>query len=140
MPRGHAKATVGDIVIAETETWEEVEGNVYFPPASVKTEYFEKTDLSTHCPWKGDASYYTIKAGGTQLRSEVLNSCMNMTLTDRAHVSIKKTKSGRMLPGTTPRRVSKPNTFATMLPFVSGNTDLLSLHSRARVLRPRCSI
>lgn len=65
MPTGHAKATVGDIVIAETDQWEEVEGNVYFPPSSIKPDYFSKTDLSTHCPWKGDASYYTIKAGGT---------------------------------------------------------------------------
>lgn len=61
MPTGHAKATVGDTIVAETDTWEEVEGNVYFPPSSVKTEYLSKTDLSTHCPWKGDASYYTIK-------------------------------------------------------------------------------
>lgn len=64
MPTGHAKATVGNTIIAETDTWEEVEGNVYFPPASVKTEYLTKTDHSTHCPWKGDASYYNIRAGG----------------------------------------------------------------------------
>lgn len=64
MPTGHAKATVGDVVIAETETWEEVEGNVYFPPSSIKPDYLSQTDLSTHCPWKGDASYYTIKTGG----------------------------------------------------------------------------
>lgn len=64
MPTGHAKATVGKTIIADTDTWEEVEGNVYFPPASVKTEYLTKTDHSTHCPWKGDASYYTIKADG----------------------------------------------------------------------------
>lgn len=64
MPTGHAKATVGDVVIAEADAWEEVEGNVYFPPASVMADCLSKTDLSTHCPWKGDASYYTIKAGG----------------------------------------------------------------------------
>lgn len=64
MPTGHAKAAVGDIVIAETETWQEVEGNVYFPSSSIKFDYLSKTELSTHCPWKGDASYYTIKAGG----------------------------------------------------------------------------
>lgn len=64
MPTGHAKATVGSTVLAEADTWEEVEGNVYFPPSSVKTEFFTKTEHSTHCPWKGDASYYTIEANG----------------------------------------------------------------------------
>ena len=28
--------------------------------SSVNTSYLTKTDHSTHCPWKGDASYYTI--------------------------------------------------------------------------------
>lgn len=69
MPSGHAKATVGDTVLAETDTWEEVEGNVYFPPSSVKTDYLSKTDHSTHCPWKGDASYYSIHADGRTLEN-----------------------------------------------------------------------
>jgi uncharacterized protein (DUF427 family) len=63
MPSGTAKATVGGTVIAETKEWEEVEGNVYFPPSSIKEEYFSKTDLHTTCGWKGVASYYTIDAG-----------------------------------------------------------------------------
>lgn len=69
MPTGHAKATVGDTVLAETDTWEEAEGNVYFPPGSVKTDHLPKTDHSTHCPWKGDASYYTIHADGKDLEN-----------------------------------------------------------------------
>jgi len=36
----------------------------YFPPADVRHEYLEDSDRHTHCPKKGDASYYTIKAGG----------------------------------------------------------------------------
>lgn len=62
---GHATAEVDGTVIAEATEWEVVEGNVYFPPSSVKDEYFSKTDLHTTCPWKGEASYYTIKVGGT---------------------------------------------------------------------------
>lgn len=69
MPTGHAQATVGDTVLAETDTWEEVEGNVYFPPGSVKTDYLSKTDHSTHCPWKGDASYYSIHVDGKELEN-----------------------------------------------------------------------
>jgi uncharacterized protein (DUF427 family) len=64
----HATATVNGTVIAETDNYEVVEGNVYFPPSSIKEEYFTKTDFSTHCPWKGDASYYTVSAGGKELK------------------------------------------------------------------------
>ena len=64
MVSGHAKATVDGTVIAETDQWEEVEGNVYFPPSAVKSEYFTETDLHTTCSWKGDASYYTIGVNG----------------------------------------------------------------------------
>ncbi|KAJ9138946.1 hypothetical protein NKR23_g8248 [Pleurostoma richardsiae] len=67
MPSGHAKASVGGTVVAETDSWEEVEGNVYFPPAAVKTEHFKGTGLHTTCPWKGEASYYTVSAGGQEL-------------------------------------------------------------------------
>ena len=64
MPSGHVEAIIDGVVVAESDTYELVEGNVYFPPSSVKSEYFSKTDLHTHCGWKGDASYYTIKVGG----------------------------------------------------------------------------
>jgi len=66
---GHATATVNGTVIAETDVYEFVDGNVYFPPSSVKTQHFTKTDLHTHCPWKGDASYYTIKVGDKELEN-----------------------------------------------------------------------
>ncbi|KAI0017261.1 DUF427-domain-containing protein [Xylariomycetidae sp. FL0641] len=67
MPSGKVKATVDGTVLAESDTYESVEGNIYFPPSSIKTEYFTKTDHHTHCPWKGDASYYTIKVGDQEL-------------------------------------------------------------------------
>jgi uncharacterized protein (DUF427 family) len=35
----------------------------YFPPDDVRSELLEPTDHHTHCPKKGDASYYTIRAG-----------------------------------------------------------------------------
>ncbi|KAH8802740.1 DUF427 domain protein [Xylogone sp. PMI_703] len=65
----HAKASVGGQVIAETDNYEVVEGNVYFPPSSVNMDVMTTTDLHTRCPWKGNASYYTIKAGGTELKN-----------------------------------------------------------------------
>jgi uncharacterized protein (DUF427 family) len=36
----------------------------YFPPEDVRTECFEPSDRHTRCPKKGEASYYTINAGG----------------------------------------------------------------------------
>ena len=35
----------------------------YFPREDVRTERFQRTDHSTHCPRKGDATYYTVAAG-----------------------------------------------------------------------------
>ncbi|KAK9770241.1 hypothetical protein AB5N19_10979 [Seiridium cardinale] len=67
MPSGHAKAAVDGTVIADATAYEVVENNIYFPPSAIKSEYFSKTDHSTHCPWKGDASYYTIKVGDKSL-------------------------------------------------------------------------
>ena len=61
---GHATATVGNTVLAETTQWEEVEGNVYFPPESVKRDLLSGTQHSTYCPWKGNAAYYNIDVQG----------------------------------------------------------------------------
>jgi uncharacterized protein (DUF427 family) len=36
----------------------------YFPPEDVRADVLEDSDRQTHCPKKGDASYYTIRAGG----------------------------------------------------------------------------
>ena len=35
----------------------------YFPPEDVRPDLLEPTDKHTHCPKKGDASYYTIRVG-----------------------------------------------------------------------------
>jgi class 3 adenylate cyclase/uncharacterized protein (DUF427 family) len=35
----------------------------YFPREDVRTELLEKTDRLTHCPFRGNASYWTIRAG-----------------------------------------------------------------------------
>jgi uncharacterized protein (DUF427 family) len=39
-----------------------------FPPESIQKSAFTPTDTSTHCPYKGDASYYTISTGKTELK------------------------------------------------------------------------
>ena len=58
------KAVWNDTVIAESNETEVVEGNHYFPPESVNDEYLEESSKQTTCPWKGEASYYTIVVDG----------------------------------------------------------------------------
>jgi len=53
-------------VIAESDRFETVEGNVYFPPDTIKREFFKSSDTHTVCPWKGTASYYTVEVDGKQ--------------------------------------------------------------------------
>jgi uncharacterized protein (DUF427 family) len=58
------KATWNGAVLAETERCELVEGNCYFPPDSVRQQYFKPSPTHTTCPWKGEASYYNIEVDG----------------------------------------------------------------------------
>lgn len=51
-------------VIAESDSFETVEGNTYFPPQAIKPEYFRKSDATTVCGWKGTANYYDIVVDG----------------------------------------------------------------------------
>jgi uncharacterized protein (DUF427 family) len=59
-----AKATWNGTVIAESVQFELVEGNVYFPLGSVKREYMTESATHTTCPWKGEASYYSVLVNG----------------------------------------------------------------------------
>jgi len=58
-----ARAVWNGAVIAESPDTVVVEGNHYFPPDSVKRDYFRSSDTHTVCPWKGTASYYDIVVG-----------------------------------------------------------------------------
>ncbi|GAB1422130.1 DUF427 domain-containing protein [Anaerolineales bacterium] len=53
-------------VLAESDKTQVVEGNHYFPPETINKEYFEDSSTHTTCPWKGEASYYTIKVDGQE--------------------------------------------------------------------------
>jgi uncharacterized protein (DUF427 family) len=58
------KANWKDVTLAESDETVVVEGNHYFPPESIKKEYFQKSNTHTTCPWKGEASYYSIAVKG----------------------------------------------------------------------------
>jgi uncharacterized protein (DUF427 family) len=51
-------------VIAESQDTVVVEGNHYFPLASVDATLLEPSTHTSMCPWKGTASYYTLNVGG----------------------------------------------------------------------------
>jgi uncharacterized protein (DUF427 family) len=58
------KATWQGATLAESDDTVVVEGNHYFPPDSLRREYFRESNEHTHCPWKGEASYYDIVVNG----------------------------------------------------------------------------
>ena len=58
------KAIWENTVLAESEKTVVVEGNHYFPPDSIKREFYKPSATHTTCPWKGVASYYSIDIGG----------------------------------------------------------------------------
>ena len=62
------KALWKDTVIAESDDTVVVEGNHYFPPESLRREYFTPSERSTTCPWKGEASYYHVVVDGQENR------------------------------------------------------------------------
>jgi uncharacterized protein (DUF427 family) len=57
------KAVWEDKILAESDKTVVVEGNHYFPPESVKQEYFAASETHTTCHWKGVASYYHVRVG-----------------------------------------------------------------------------
>lgn len=59
------KAIWKGVTIAESDDTVIVEGNHYFPPASVKREHLRESSTHTTCGWKGEASYYDVVVEGT---------------------------------------------------------------------------
>ncbi len=58
------KAVWNGTVIAESTDTVVVEGNHYFPIASVNAGLLEPSTHTSMCPWKGTANYYTLNVGG----------------------------------------------------------------------------
>lgn len=62
--RSMPKAIWNDEVIAESDDTVVLEGNVYFPRASLREDVLVESDTHTVCLWKGKASYYTLRTDG----------------------------------------------------------------------------
>jgi uncharacterized protein (DUF427 family) len=70
------RVTAGDTVIADTThalTLKEASYPAvqYVPRADAKMELLKRTDRVTHCPYKGDASYYSIAADGKTVENAI---------------------------------------------------------------------
>ena len=51
-------------VIASSDDTVVVEGNHYFPAASVDQAVLRPSQTTSVCPWKGTASYYSLEVDG----------------------------------------------------------------------------
>ncbi len=58
------KATWNGQVLAESDETIVVEGNHYFPPEAINQSFFKTSGTHTVCPWKGEASYYSLDVEG----------------------------------------------------------------------------
>ena len=70
------RVTAGETVIADTThalTLKEASYPAvqYVPRADAKMDLLKRTDRVTHCPYKGDASYYSIAADGKTIENAI---------------------------------------------------------------------
>jgi uncharacterized protein (DUF427 family) len=59
------KAIWNNEIIAESNETIIIDGNHYFPPETIKANFFNSSDKQTNCHWKGFASYYNIEVNGS---------------------------------------------------------------------------
>ncbi len=57
-------AIYNNTVIAESDNTVMVEGNHYFPLASVNQAFLQPSNKQSVCPWKGTAGYYDVVVDG----------------------------------------------------------------------------
>ena len=70
------RVLIGGVIVAETTralTLKEatLPPVQYIPREDAQMDLFDRTDHTSHCPYKGDATYYTVTAGGIVARNAV---------------------------------------------------------------------
>jgi uncharacterized protein (DUF427 family) len=70
------RVLAGGVVVAETTralTLKEASYPAvqYIPRADARMELLSRTERTTHCPYKGDASYFSVTANGKALENAV---------------------------------------------------------------------
>ena len=59
------KALWNGEIIAQSDDTIVIENNHYFPQDAIIERFFAPSNKHTHCPWKGEASYYDVVVDGT---------------------------------------------------------------------------
>ena len=52
------------VTVADSDETILIEGNHYFPPDAIDWNFLEATSETSFCPWKGTASYFTLRVNG----------------------------------------------------------------------------
>jgi uncharacterized protein (DUF427 family) len=50
-------------IVADSDDVIIIEGNAYFPAASVRPDLLKPSAHTSHCPWKGTAHYHSLTLG-----------------------------------------------------------------------------
>jgi uncharacterized protein (DUF427 family) len=72
----HVRAVVGGVVVADSKRVLLLRerghtGVYYFPMDDVRTDLLERSERSSHCPYKGDASYWSLSVDGRRVEDAV---------------------------------------------------------------------
>lgn len=69
------KAVLNGVVLAEAPQADllKIEGNWYFPPASVNAELLVKSPTPYTCAWKGECQYFNVKDGDVVLQDRAFS-------------------------------------------------------------------
>jgi uncharacterized protein (DUF427 family) len=88
------KATWNGAVIAESDDTVLVEGNHYFPQSALNRDHVTFSNHRTSCPWKGQASYYSLLVNG-ELNTDAAWSGITRTRSRKQTISVAAWRSGR---------------------------------------------
>jgi uncharacterized protein (DUF427 family) len=74
--KGHVVVRFGDTVVADTHNALELKeasypAVLYIPREDAKLSHYARTAHTTHCPYKGDANYFTLTDGSQHAENAV---------------------------------------------------------------------